>query len=213
MQTMRCDMSGSAAVLGVMQAVRALQPDVEVHGFIGAVENMNSGYSYKLGDVLRMYNGKTVEIHNTDAEGRLVLADCLAYASKLGLDEMVDIATLTGACVVALGDAFVGLFTPNDAVAGELLTAASAAGEPMWRMPMPDYYKEQLKADWGGIKNVGGREGGAITAALFLAEFVENTPWAHLDIAGPAFYERGFRHYAPGGSGSMVQTLTRWATR
>lgn len=210
MQTMRCDMAGSAAVVGAMRAVRELRPDVEVHGIFGAVENMNDGGSYKLGDILTMYNGKTVEIHNTDAEGRLVLADCLAYADALGADAIVDLATLTGACVVALGGDYTGLFTARDDVAAQLLDAAAGAGEGLWRLPMPEHYKEQLKAEWASMKNVGTREGGAITAALFLSEFVASTPWAHLDIAGPAFKDKPWRHLAAGGTGAMVPTLVRW---
>jgi len=211
MQTMRCDMSGAAAVLGVMHAVKSLRAPVAVHGIIGAVENMPSGNSYKLGDVLRMYNGKTVEIHNTDAEGRLVLADCLTYADRLGLDGVVDIATLTGAAVVALGDQYSALYA-SDAALGEALRGLAAdAGEYVWPMPLPDFYKDLLKAEWADLKNVGGRAAGSITAALFLKEFVEKTPWAHVDIAGPAFYDRPWRHYAAGGTGAMVPTLLRWA--
>ncbi len=212
MQTMRCDMAGGAAVIGAMRAIRDLRPDVEVHGIVGAVENMNAADSYKLGDILHMYNGKRVEIHNTDAEGRLVLADCLAYASELGVDAVVDAATLTGACVVALGDHYSGLFTDDDALAGKLEAAAEAAGEYLWRMPLPDWYKEQLKAEWGDIKNVGSRWGGAITAALFLREFVDGPAWAHVDIAGPAFLEKPWRHFAAGGTGALVPTLVRWIT-
>ncbi|MCK6506718.1 leucyl aminopeptidase [Myxococcota bacterium] len=210
MKTMRCDMAGSAAVIGVMRAVRDLRPDVEVHGIFGAVENMNSGGAYKLGDILTMYNGKTVEIHNTDAEGRLVLADCLSYADKLGADAIVDLATLTGAAVIALGSDYSALYSDNEALAAQLLTASDAAGESLWRMPLPEHYKEQLKADWATLKNIGGREGGSITAALFLKEFVEKTPWAHCDIAGPAFREKAFRHLAAGASGVMVPSLVRW---
>ena len=210
MQTMRCDMAGSAAVIGLMRSVRELQPTVEVHGIIGAAENMPGANAYKLGDVLKMYNGKTVEVHNTDAEGRLVLADCLSYASRLGVDAIIDLATLTGAIVIALGEYYNGLFTSNDPLANALLGHADQAGEGLWRMPLADVYREKLKADWAAMKNVGGREAGAITAALFLSEFVENTPWAHVDIAGPAFFEKAFRHFAPGGTGAMVPTLVRW---
>jgi leucyl aminopeptidase len=212
MQTMRCDMAGSAAVIGTMRTIRDLAPDVEVHGIVGAAENLINGEAYKLGDILTMHNGKTVEIHNTDAEGRLVLADCLSYASKLGVDSIVDLATLTGACVVALGDHYVGLFTKSDELAGGLAAGAETAGEQIWRMPLPDAYKEMLKADWGTIKNVGGRAGGAITAALFLSEFVDAPAWAHLDIAGPAFLDKGYKHIASGGTGTMVPTLSEWIT-
>jgi len=210
MLTMRCDMAGSAAVIGAMKALAAIQPDVRVDGIFGAVENMPSGTSYKLGDILRMYNGKRVEIHNTDAEGRLVLADCLAYAQELKPDAIVDLATLTGAAVIALGDWYSAVYSKSDALAGALVGAADAAGEGAWRMPLPDLYKDKLKAEWGDLKNVGGRAGGSITAALFLSEFVTTENWAHIDIAGPAFLDSTLMHYVPGGTGTWVRTLVRW---
>jgi len=210
LQTMRCDMAGSAAVVGVFRALADLQPDVEVHGIIGAAENMLGGSAYKLGDVLKISNGKTVEVHNTDAEGRLVLADCLAYASGLELDAMVDIATLTGACIVALGEHYTGLFTSDNALADEITANANASGEGVWRLPLAERYRDKLKAEWADMKNVGGRPAGSITAALFLSNFVENTRWAHLDIAGPAFADKATGHFASGGLGAMVPTLTRW---
>jgi len=211
MLTMRCDMAGSAAVIGAMRAIADLQPDVEVHGIIGAAENMLGGNAFKLGDVLSMYNGKTVEVHNTDAEGRLCLADCLALASELGVDAVVDVATLTGACVVALGTDYSGLFTRDDEFASTLQTHANEGGELLWRLPLPDAYKDLLKAEWGTIKNLGGRYAGASTAALFLSEFVDGPTWAHIDIAGPSFHDKTHQHWAPGGTGVMVSTLTRWA--
>jgi leucyl aminopeptidase len=210
MLTMRCDMGGAGTVLGVFRSLIDLQPDVEVHGLIGAVENMCAANSYKLGDILTMHNGKTVEVHNTDAEGRLVLADCLSYGSKLGVDYMVDLATLTGACVVALGNHYTALFSNEDDICDQLSTAAANTGEGLWRMPLPDLYKSMLKAEWGDIKNVGGRAAGSITAALFLSEFVTDTKWAHLDIAGSAFYDTQFNHFEKGGTGSMVETLCDW---
>jgi len=210
LQTMRCDMAGSAAVIGVFRALADLQPDVEVHGIIGAVENLLGGSAYKLGDVLQISNGKTVEVHNTDAEGRLVLSDCLHYASQLELDAMVDIATLTGACIVALGEHYTGLFTSDNALADELSASASSAGEGLWRLPLAERYRDKLKSEWADMKNVGGRPAGSITAALFLSNFVENTRWAHLDIAGPAFSDKATGHFASGGLGAMVPTLTRW---
>ena len=210
MLTMRCDMAGAGTVLGVFRSLIELQPDVEVHGLVGAVENMCAANSYKLGDILTMKSGKTVEVHNTDAEGRLVLADCLAYGSKLGVDYMVDLATLTGACVVALGNHYTALFSNEEDLCSQLSTAASNTGEGMWRMPRPDLYKAMLSAEWGDIKNVGGRAAGSITAALFLSEFVSNTKWAHLDIAGSAFYDNPFHHFEKGGTGSMVETLCDW---
>lgn len=211
MQTMRCDMGGSAIVLGVMKAITALKPDVEVHGIVGAVENMCAANSFKLGDILSIRNGKTVEVHNTDAEGRLVLADCLSYACELKPDAIVDFATLTGACVVALGNYYSGLFTGNDALASSILDHACANGEGLWRMPLPDLYKDMLKAEYGDIKNIGGRAAGAITAALFLSEFVEDgIPWAHCDVAGPTFLDKPLRHFTSGGTGQMVPTITDW---
>lgn len=210
MLTMRCDMAGAAAVIGTMKAVAAIQPQVRVDVIFGAVENMPSGTSYKLGDILRMYNGKRVEIHNTDAEGRLVVADCLAYASELKPDAVVDLATLTGAAVVALGDWYSALYSRTDSLAGQLQAAAAAASEGVWRMPLPELYKDKLKAEWGDLKNVGGRAGGSITAALFLSEFVTTENWAHVDIAGPAFMDTALQHFVPGGTGTMVRTLTRW---
>ena len=210
MQTMRCDMSGSASVLGVFKALGSLDVDVEVHGFIGAVENMCAANSFKLGDVLRMRNGKTVEIHNTDAEGRLVMADCLAYASELGVDKLIDIATLTGACLVALGSRYSGLFTQNDDMANDLLRCSQDKGEGLWRLPLPDFYKPMLKTDWADVKNIGGRWGGSITAALFLSEFVDGPDWAHIDIAGPAFFDKKTQYFATGGAGPMVETIFHW---
>jgi leucyl aminopeptidase len=210
MQTMRCDMAGSAAVLGTFKALAALKPSVEVHGLIGAAENMVANNSYKLGDILTMRNGKTVEVHNTDAEGRLVMADCLCYGSELGVDQMLDIATLTGACMVALGDYYAGLFTNEEELADSLKQNADKAGEGLWRLPLPDFYKSMLKAEWGQIKNVGGRAAGATTAALFLSEFVDGPKWAHIDIAGPAFFNKSFRHFCTGGTGALVETLVHW---
>ncbi len=212
MQTMRCDMAGAAAVIGAMKTISQLQPSVRVDVIFGAVENMMSGDSYKLGDILKMYNGKRVEIHNTDAEGRLVLADCLHYASELKPDAIVDLATLTGAAVIALGDWYSALYTRDDALAASLAGFAQDAGEAVWRMPLVDMYKDKLKAEWGDMKNVGSRAGGSITAALFLSDFVSgDAKWAHIDIAGPAFLDSALLHYAAGGTGTMVRTLARWA--
>ena len=208
--TMRCDMGGAAAVIGAMSALDAIQPEVEVHGIFAAAENMVSGRSYKLGDVLRMYGGKTVEIHNTDAEGRLLLADCLHYASELGVDYCVDLATLTGAAVVALGERYSAVYTDSDALADALLGAAEASGDGFWRMPLDSGYRSLLKSDWATLKNVGGREAGSITAALFLSEFVDGPTWAHIDIAGPAFLSAPVDHYGKGATGHPVPSLLRW---
>ncbi|MEE2750687.1 MAG: leucyl aminopeptidase [Myxococcota bacterium] len=210
MQTMRCDMGGAATVLGVMSALDEIAPNVQVEGIFGAAENMLGGSAYKLGDVLTMYNGKTVEIHNTDAEGRLLLADCLSYASELGVDACIDLATLTGAAVVALGSHYTALFTKDDEFADTWKKRAEEAGEGIWRLPLEELYKDKLKADWGTLKNVGGREAGSITAALFLSEFVDGPTWAHLDIAGPAFLDSPEQYLVKGGTGAMVRTVLRW---
>lgn len=210
MQTMRCDMGGAATVLGVMSALDEIAPSVQVEGIFGAVENMLGGAAYKLGDVLTMYNGKTVEIHNTDAEGRLVLADCLSYASELGVDACIDLATLTGAAVVALGSHYTALFTHNDEFASTWRQFAADAGEGLWRLPLEELYKDKLKAEWATLKNVGGREAGSITAALFLSEFVDGPTWAHFDIAGPAFLDSPEHYLIKGGTGAMVRTILRW---
>jgi len=210
MQTMRCDMGGSAVVAGVFSALDKLQPNVKVEGLIGAAENMLGGNAFKLGDVLKMRNGKTVEIHNADAEGRLVLADCLSYASELGVDECIDFATLTGAAVVALGERYTALFTDSDSFANGFLKHAEKAGEGLWRLPLESRYKEMLKAEWAELKNVGGRAAGSITAALFLSEFVDGPTWAHFDIAGPTFVSAKTDHFRKGATGAMVRTVLNW---
>ncbi len=213
MQTMRCDMGGSAVMLGTAGAIAELGLPVAVDCLVGAVENLVSGGAFKLGDILRYSNGVTVEIHNTDAEGRLVLADCLIRACQVdGVQTVIDAATLTGAAVVAVGSEFSGLFTHDDALAGELLDAASQTGEGLWRLPLHAPYKELLRSDYAQIKNVGSREAGATTAALFLEHFASDAPrWAHLDVAGPAFLDKASSRYAPGGTGEMVRSLVSWA--
>ncbi len=210
MLTMRCDMAGAAAVIGTMKAIAATRPNVRVDVIFGAVENMPSSNAYKLGDILKMYSGKRVEIHNTDAEGRLVLADCLHYASELKPDVVVDLATLTGAAVVALGDWYSALYSRENSTAVQLLAAAERSGEGAWRMPLPDLYRDKIKAEWGETKNTGGRAAGSITAALFLSDFVTTPKWVHIDIAGPAFMDSPLLHYVQGGTGTMVRTLSRW---
>ncbi len=207
MQTMRCDMGGSAVVMGVFHALQALQPNIEVHGLIGAAENMVSGDSFKLGDILTYRNGKTVEIHNTDAEGRLVLADCLCVGSELGADYMMDFATLTGACIVAIGEHYNAIFSNESELIESIQDSASAVGERVWQLPLPDLYKKKLKGTWSDLKNVGGRAAGSITAALYLSEFVSDTKWAHVDIAGPAFLDGKFEHFQAGGTGTMVESV------
>lgn len=211
MIAMKCDMAGAATVLGAISAIAELGLKVNVIGLMGMVENLVSGKAYKLGDVLTARNGKTIEVHNTDAEGRLVLADVLCYAVDREVDYIVDLATLTGACVVALGMDVVGLFSNNDAWSEKVLSAAKTCGEPIWPMPMFDEYNELLKSDLADVKNIGGRWGGAITAAKFLENFVNETAWVHLDIAGPAFAESSKPHQEGGGSGAMVRTLVETA--
>ncbi|MEN0061012.1 MAG: leucyl aminopeptidase [Myxococcota bacterium] len=213
MQTMRCDMGGSAVMLAATGAIAELGLPIAVDCLVGAVENLVSGNAFKLGDILRYTNGVTVEIHNTDAEGRLVLADCLIRASQVdGVQTIIDAATLTGAAVVAVGSQFSGLFTHDEGLAGELKAAADQTGEGLWRLPLHGPYKELLRSDYAQIKNVGSREAGATTAALFLEHFVgEGKRWAHLDIAGPAFLDKASSKYAPGGTGEMVRSLVSWA--
>jgi leucyl aminopeptidase len=208
MLRMKDDMSGAAAVLAVMKALPALAAPVEVHGLIAATENMPSGAALRPGDVLRAMNGTTIEVGNTDAEGRLTLADALCYANtRVKPDEVIDVATLTGACVVALGPLCAGLFASDQALATRLLAAADQAGEPLWQLPLIDEYREHLKSEVADLNNVGPRGGGAITAGLFLKEFAGTTPWAHLDIAGPAFSEKDLPLAPKGGTGAAVRTL------
>lgn len=212
MLTMKCDMAGAATVLGAMSAIARLELPVNVVGYLGLVENMVSGRSYKLGDVLTARNGVTIEVHNTDAEGRLVLADVLSLAVDRGADKLVDLATLTGACVVALGEEFTGAFSNDEDWCQTVLKAARQTGEPVWQMPMDDQFAELLKSDVADVKNVGPRWGGAITAAKFLEKFVDDKPWVHLDIAGPAFASSNKPHREGGATGCMVRTLIALAS-
>jgi len=214
MLRMKDDMSGAAAVLGIFQALPHLKPPVEVHGLIAATENMPSGTAQRPGDIVRAMNGLTIEIGNTDAEGRLTLADALAYAAKeIKPDEMVDMATLTGAIVVALGLGVSGLFASHDGLASRLLSAASAAGEKMWRMPLHEEYKEGIKSDIADLNNISSqRGGGAIVAGLFMRDFTAGIPWAHLDIAGTAFAEREHPLGPKGATGVAVRTVLSYLT-
>lgn len=212
MLTMKCDMAGAATVIGAMQAIARLGLPVNVIALCGLVENMVNGRSYKLGDVLTARNGKTIEVHNTDAEGRLVLADVLSVAVDRGAASIVDLATLTGACVVALGNDVAGLMTNDEAWGNRVRAAADACGELAWPLPMFEHYNDQIKSEVADIKNVGeGRWGGAITAAKFLEEFVGTTPWTHIDIAGPAFRDKAKPYCDAGGSGQFVRTLVELA--
>ncbi|MEA5506845.1 leucyl aminopeptidase [Halotia wernerae UHCC 0503] len=209
-ETMKMDMGGAAATLGAAKVIGQLKPDVEVHFISAAAENMISGHAMHPGDILKASNGKTIEVNNTDAEGRLTLADALVFADKLGLDAIVDLATLTGANIIALGDDIAGLYTPDDGVASQLEKAAEISGEKIWRMPMEEKYFEGLKSGIADMKNTGPRPGGAITAALFLKQFVKETPWAHLDIAGPVWADKENGYNGSGATGYGVRTLVSW---
>jgi leucyl aminopeptidase len=193
--------------------VAVLEPPFPVRGYFGACENLPSGTAYKPGDVIVGKNGTSVEVLNTDAEGRLVLADVLAWAVADKPAAVVDLATLTGAILVALGPWIAGLFSNNDQLANELLAAAQAAGEPVWRMPLPPEMEELIKSPVADLKNTGGRYGGSINAALFLQHFVDNVPWAHLDIAGPASVDKERGYNARGGTGAGVRLLAEWIRR
>lgn len=207
MLTMKCDMAGAATVLATMVAIARLKLPVRVMGVMGLVENLTGGSAMKLGDVLTARSGVTIEVQNTDAEGRLVLADVLDYAISKGADRLIDLATLTGACVVALGEEVVGAMTNNQPWCDTVLAGAKAAGEDIWQLPMFGLYDELIKSDVADIRNVGGRWGGAITAAKFLERFVKDKPWVHLDIAGPAFASSDKPHREGGATGCMVRTL------
>jgi leucyl aminopeptidase len=211
MVEMKTDMAGSAAALGAMRVVARLKPPFPVHALVGACENMPGGRAYKPSDVLTACNGKTVEITNTDAEGRLVLGDVLAWGiSTLRPAAAIDLATLTGSCVVALGPTTAGAFGPDGKVMEGVLAAARAAGEDVWRMPLTETLKEQLKSEVADLKNAGERWGGAISAAWFLKEFVGETPWVHLDIAGPASTSKERGYLAKGATGAGIRTLVEF---
>jgi leucyl aminopeptidase len=211
-EMMKYDMGGSAAVLGAARAIGQIRPaGLEVHVIVASCENMISGGAIHPGDVLTASNGKTIEINNTDAEGRLTLADALVYACGLEPDAIVDLATLTGACVIALGEEIAGLWSPSDGLAEALLAAGRAGGEAFWRMPLRGSYKEGLKSPIADLKNTGPRPGGSITAALFLQDFVtKGLPWAHLDIAGTVWSDKPRGVDPAGATGFGVRTLVAW---
>lgn len=213
MLTMKDDMSGAACILGVMRALAELKPDMEVHGIIAACENMPSGSSYKPGDILTAKNGKTIEVDNTDAEGRLTLADALCYACELGVDEVIDIATLTGACMVALGTVASGIMGNDEEMINRVIETAKDSGETYWQLPMFKEYMDSLKSDIADMKNTGSRYGGASTAGLFLQEFVKDTKWCHIDIAGTAYIEKPQKEFIAGATGAGVRTLLNYVTK
>ncbi len=211
MEDMKFDMCGGAATIAAMGAIAKLKYKINIIAAVPATENMPSGGAYKPGDVLKMFTGKTVEVISTDAEGRLILADALGYINKEKPKAIVDMATLTGACVIALGGITTAAITNNQSLLDKVIKAGSAAGERIWQLPAYDEYKEQYKSDYADFKNVGGRPAGTITAGLFLGEFVGDTPWVHLDIAGTAYGEKEKGHTTKGGSGVPVATLVNLA--
>ena len=208
MQAMKRDMSGGATVISAMWAIGKLKPRINVTAVVPATENMPSGSATKPGDVVRAMDGKTIEVVNTDAEGRLILADAIAYARQQGLSPIVDVATLTGAMIVAIGKAATGCMSNNQELCQKVIAAGETAGEKFWQFPLYDEYKEHIKSDVADIKNVGRRgEGGAITAALFLADFVGDTPWIHLDMAGTDSVDRDKGAFVKGATGTPTRTL------
>jgi len=209
-ETMKMDMGGGAATLGTAKAIAQLKPDVEVHFICAATENMISGKAMHPGDILKASNGKTIEVNNTDAEGRLTLADALVYAETLGVDAIIDLATLTGACIVALGNNIAGLWSTDDTLATEMKQAAEKAGEKFWQLPLEEKYFEGLKSQIADMKNTGPRPGGSITAALFLKQFIKDTPWMHLDVAGPVWADSSSSLNNKGATGFPVRTLINW---
>jgi len=210
MEKMKYDMSGAAATLAAMSAIAQLKPAINVIGVMPTTENMPSGRAYKPGDVLRAMSGKTIEVINTDAEGRLILADAISYARKLGATRIIDLATLTGAVSVALGTVNVAILGNDQNFIDELRDAATAVGERFWQLPMDSDYRELIKSDIADIKNSGGRYAGTITAAYFLREFAEDTPWVHLDIAGTAWENDRKPHMAKGPTGVAIRTLIHY---
>jgi leucyl aminopeptidase len=211
MEKMRYDMAGGAAVIGAMRAIAQLKPAIPVTALIPTVENMPGSKAQRPGDIVTSLSGKTVEVLNTDAEGRLILIDALTYAQRLGCTHLVDAATLTGAIVVALGNVNIGAFTNNEAFLGKLLAASKAEGEKTWQMPMDEEYKELLKSAFADLHNIGGRSGGSITAAWFIRDFVDETPWIHLDIAGTAWLDDAKPYMAKGATGVGLRTFVRLA--
>jgi leucyl aminopeptidase len=211
-EMMKYDMGGSAAVLGTARAIGQIRPaGLELHVIVAACENMINGDAVHPGDIVTASNGKTIEINNTDAEGRLTLADALVYACRLEPDVVVDLATLTGACVIALGEEIAGLWSSSDGLADALLQAGGSGGEDLWRMPLRKSYKQGLKSQFADMKNTGPRPGGSITAALFLQDFVsKDLPWAHLDIAGTVWSDKGRGSEPAGATGFGVRTLVNW---
>lgn len=213
MEKMKYDMAGGATTIAAMRAIAQLKPSVNVLGIVPATENMPGGRAQRPGDVVRAMTGKTIEVINTDAEGRLILADAVAYARKLGATKIVDLATLTGAVSIALGDVYVAILGNNQEWVDEVMGAAKRSGEKLWQLPLDKEYREQIKSEIADIKNIGGRKAGTITGAYFIREFVEDTPWAHLDIAGTAWNESNKPYLSVGPTGVCVRTLVNLVCR
>ena len=211
MEKMKYDMAGGAAMIGAMRAIAALKPPVAVTALIPSVENMPGSRAQRPGDIVTTLSGKTVEVINTDAEGRMILADAIAYAERIGCTHLVDAATLTGAIVVALGHVRIGAFVNDEAFWAQVEAAATAEGERMWRMPLDDDYLEGLKNPYADLQNIGGRAGGSITAAMFIRQFVTKAAWVHLDIAGTAWNDDPKPDMSKGPTGVCVRTLTSLA--
>ena len=210
MEEMKTDMAGGAAVLGAIAAVADLKLPVHVVGLIPATENLPGGKAYKPGDILKSLSGRTIEVITTDAEGRLILADALTYALRYKPAAVIDLATLTGACIVALGDHVIGMLGTDEALKARIREAADATGERVWELPLWEDYDEQIRSDIADFKNSGGRAGGAITAAAFLRKFVGDVPWVHLDIAGPSWLSKDRPYIPKGASGVGVRLLVRF---
>lgn len=210
MRTMKMDMAGAAVVLGTMKALGELTPIINVHGIVPATENMTGASAYKPDDVVTALNGKTIEIINTDAEGRVALSDALSYAVRLGVSEIVDLATLTGACIVALGLHNAGVMGNNANLVKSILSSSHDVGEKMWELPLDAELRDEIRSRVADVKNVGSRWGGAITAALFLENFVSDVPWVHIDIAGPSYVEKSSDWYQYGASGFGVRTIVNY---
>ena len=207
MEKMKYDMAGGATTIAAMSAIAQLKPSVNVIGIVPATENMPGGRAQRPGDVVRAMTGKTIEVINTDAEGRLVLADAVAYARRLGATKIVDLATLTGAVSVALGDVYVAVLGTDQSWIDQIIAAGRKSGEKIWQLPLDKEYRDQIKSEIADIKNIGGRKAGTITGAYFIREFVEDTPWAHLDIAGTAWNENTKPYLSIGPTGVCVRTL------
>jgi leucyl aminopeptidase len=210
METMKDDMSGAAAVIGLMSIIKELNPKVAVSGYIAATENMVDGFAIRPGDILTAMSGKTIEVLNTDAEGRLTLADAMHYALRGKPDIMIDMATLTGACLVALGLQYSAILGNDQPLIDSLIQSGNDTGEKVWQLPLAEEYRDQVKSPVADLKNTGGSYAGTITAALFLEAFVGKTKWAHLDIAGPAWSDSPLVLGPQGGTGVMVRTLARY---